>query len=200
MINPHTFKYWIFDLDGTLTKPILDFPKIKKRMGLPADRGILEVMSEMEAEKAQELAELLEQIELEYALKAQAAPGAHQLLNILEMQNIPMGILTRNKKSHALETLKILGFQTFFDDPFILGRDEAKPKPDPDGVLKLLSGWQAQPEEAVFVGDFKFDLIAGRTAGTATIHVNPDGVFPFGKWSDWDVKGLDVIAAQFNQS
>ena len=38
------FNCWIFDLDGTLTIPDYDFPAIKRQLGLPPGRGILEVV------------------------------------------------------------------------------------------------------------------------------------------------------------
>ena len=38
----------IFDLDGTITKPYLDFDKIRQEMGLAADAGpLLEIMEKM---------------------------------------------------------------------------------------------------------------------------------------------------------
>ena len=40
-------KHWVFDLDGTITRPIFDFPTIKRRLGLPPDKGILEVLKDM---------------------------------------------------------------------------------------------------------------------------------------------------------
>ena len=66
-------KHWIFDLDGTLTRPIFDFPAIKRRLGLPMDRGILEVLAEMEPQQAALIAERLDAIEMEMAGKAEAA-------------------------------------------------------------------------------------------------------------------------------
>ncbi len=196
MIPLQHCQHWIFDLDGTLTKKIFDFPKIKQRLGLPPDRGILEVMEELDRAHADRLAIELERIEWEYARKAIAAPGAGRLLRLLSERGASMGILTRNKKSHAVETLKVLGFLPYFQDPFILGRDEAAPKPDPEGVHKLLESWRVSPDQAVFVGDFQFDLMAGKAAGAATIHVDDTGHFPFGEWSDWEVHGLDMIAAR----
>jgi len=54
-----------------------------------------------------------------------------------------------------------------------LGRDDALAKPDPQGVNLLLNQWQARPDEAVMVGDFRYDLEVGRAAGVTTIHVDP---------------------------
>ena len=58
----------------------------------------------------------------------------------------------------------------FFDPAHVLGRDEAVPKPDPDGIRKLLAAWGAAPATAVMVGDFRYDLEAGRRAEVTTIY------------------------------
>ena len=63
----------------------------------------------------------------------------------------------------------------------VLGRDEAAPKPDPAGVQKLLAAWDAAPASAVMVGDFRYDLEAGRRAGVATIYYDPQDQ---GLWTD----------------
>ena len=44
--------FWVFDLDGTLTEPILDFPAIKRALGLPIDRGILEEIQNRFSERS----------------------------------------------------------------------------------------------------------------------------------------------------
>ncbi len=38
-------KYWIFDLDGTLTVPVHDFQGIRKTLGIPRDKDILGFIS-----------------------------------------------------------------------------------------------------------------------------------------------------------
>src|SRR6476660_3207252 len=40
----------LFDMDGTLTEPMLDFPRIKAEMGI-GDRPILEALAEMDGER-----------------------------------------------------------------------------------------------------------------------------------------------------
>lgn len=172
------YKYWIFDLDGTLTRPIFDFPKIKRSLGLPADRGILEVLAEMEQKEAEEIALRLEAIEFDLAGKAQIAEGVAPLLAGLKDQGSPCGILTRNKKHIALHTLEAIGMMKYFREEDVLGRDEAAHKPSPDGVHLLLERWGAHSEEAVMVGDYLFDLTAAEAAGVDRIYVDDSAAFP----------------------
>lgn len=185
--------YWVFDLDGTITKPILDFPAIKRRLGLPIDRGILEEISKMPPHEAESTHKLLAEIEREYAMKAEAAPGVAELLDALAARHVTMGILTRNKKDLAILTLEVTGFSSFFQQDFILGRDEAEHKPSPEGLLKLLDAWQCSGSDAVMVGDFLFDLQAGHEAGMATLYVDETEAYPHEKYADRCVQRLDDI-------
>ena len=72
----------------------------------------------------------------------------------------------------------------------MVGREAAAPKPDPDGIRKLLGEWRAAPVEAVMVGDYRYDLLAGRAAGTATVYVDTSGAFPFAEIADVQVRSL----------
>jgi phosphoglycolate phosphatase-like HAD superfamily hydrolase len=75
----------------------------------------------------------------------------------------------------------------------IVGRDEAEPKPSPDGIQYLLGHWGAQPHEAVMVGDFLFDLQAGRAAGVTTVHVDTSGEFAWREHADTMVRDLHEL-------
>ncbi len=186
-------QHWIFDLDGTLTKPIFDFPAIKRRLGLPQDRGILEVLAEMEPTEAAAVAEHLDTIEYELAGRAEGAIGAQSFLAALKARGARLGILTRNKKSHALLTLEVTGMAEYFDEVDILGRDEASHKPSPEGIHKLLNAWQIPAQAAVMVGDFLFDLQAGAAAGTYRLYVDALGHFPHRDHADLSVQTLNEL-------
>ena len=45
-------KFWIFDMDGTLTHAVHDFPTIKRELGLPLDLDILTGISLLSEEDA----------------------------------------------------------------------------------------------------------------------------------------------------
>jgi len=164
-------KFWIFDMDGTLTVAAHDFGAIRRELGLPPGRPILEQISGMPEARAKELLARLEGIEMEIARRARPHPGARELLEALDRRGIRVGIVTRNSHANALETLRRCGLAGFFDPAFILGREACDPKPSPHGIRRLLEMWKASPAEAVMVGDYLFDIQSGREAGTATIHV-----------------------------
>jgi len=76
----------------------------------------------------------------------------------------------------------------------VLGREEALAKPDPDGLYKLAQRWGIEPARLVMVGDYSFDLQAGKAAGAAPIHVDPSGSFPGPELADIAVDSLHVLA------
>jgi HAD superfamily hydrolase (TIGR01509 family) len=186
---------WIFDLDGTLTVPVHDFPAIRTALGMTGtEPDILRFLATLpEAEAAARYARLIE-MEYELAARTAAAPGAVQLLDQLLRRNVLVGVLTRNTREIALHTLGLIGLKGYFSSDDILGRDEAAPKPHPEGIEKLLSAWGRTPDETVMVGDYLFDLQVGRAASTATIHVDQSGSFRWPELADLAVTSLEELA------
>ncbi len=84
-------------------------------------------------------------------------------------------MLTRNTRANDLRALRAAGLHAFFDGRDVAGRDSAAPKPAPDGLFRQLALWGAHPDEAVMVGDYLFDVVAGRAAGTATVLLDTHG-------------------------
>lgn len=172
---------WIFDLDGTLTLPVHDFGFIRQELAIPDNEDILGHLETLPPELAARRHKRLDAIERELASQATAAPGVHDLLDHLVRCDHHLGILTRNSRDVALLTLEAIGIRHHFSAAHVLGREDAPPKPDPAGILYLQKNWQVESDKLVMVGDYLFDLQAGRSAGTATVHVGrPDGQ----RWPD----------------
>jgi HAD superfamily hydrolase (TIGR01509 family) len=186
---------WIFDMDGTLTLSIHDFDEIKRILGLPIDQPILEALNQLPAAQSAELHQQLDALELDIAHRATAQVGAHELLTKLRSRGAQIGILTRNSKPNAQATLAACGLAGFFPAELILSRHCCPPKPSPEGILQLLSGWNALPDRSVMVGDYVFDLEAGRRAGSATVYIDPTGEFPWQDSADLPITNLAEITA-----
>ncbi|HWI39992.1 MAG TPA: HAD family hydrolase [Verrucomicrobiae bacterium] len=186
--------YWIFDLDGTLTVPVHDFAAIRQELGIPDGGDILEHVASAPAESAVLMRERLRLIEDELALRTRPAEGALALLQALRRNGARMGVLTRNTREVALRTLELIGAADCFPEQDVLGRDEARPKPDPDGILALAGRWGADPAATVMVGDYLYDLQAGRRAGATTVHVERGPVPRWPELADVVVAGLDELA------
>lgn len=173
-------RYWVFDLDGTLTLPVHDFQHIRRVLGIALDDDILDAIAAMPEPRRSGCRAQLDELELHFAGQARPAEGLHPLLENLHSRGCRCGILTRNSREVALLSLAAIGADSYFEPEYVLGRDEARPKPDPGGLKRLLQRWGARPEEALMVGDFRYDLEAGRNAGMQTVHVDnrPDRDWP----------------------
>ena len=155
---------FIFDLDGTLVEFNLDFEKIRKALNIN-ERYILEAILKIKDEKLrEEKLELLKKFEVESALKCKLMPYADYILDKLDELGIKKGIVTRNCRESVNVIIK--RFNLKFD--FIITREDTEPKPSPKPIKLALELTKTEPARSIMVGDFKFDLIAGKLAGTKT--------------------------------
>ena len=191
--------YWIFDLDGTLTVPIHDFDYICSELDIPRVADLLSYLDGLPETEASHRRLRLHEIETDLARKAVPSAGAVETLTHLHQSGAQLGILTRNDREIALLTLDTIGAGHYFASENILGRAEVSPKPDPAGIHHLLSRWGADPGEAVMVGDYLFDLQAGRAAGTTTVHVGRPDDKAWPEFTDLAVGSLKELATYFRQ-
>lgn len=188
-------RHWVFDMDGTLTLAVHDFDLIRSTLELPPRRPILEALAELPADEQAQKRAQLDRIEIDLAAESRAAPGAADLLQDLIGAGSEIGLLTRNNLINAHVTLKAAGLDGHFPTEHMLGRDEAPPKPAPDGILVLLERWGVRPDpgKVVMVGDYLFDLQAGRAANCTTVYVDPTGQYPYAEFADLCVRSLTEL-------
>lgn len=192
-----SYRYWVFDLDGTITKPIHDFAEIRRQLAIPADQDILAYIAGQPEHERVRLDAELSVIEEALARKSQANPGAKVFLQQLAEAGVTLGILTRNQRHCVDITLEAIGCDGFFPPEVIVASGNAPPKPDPAGIHHLLTLWQADIEQTLIVGDFRFDLEAGRAAGIATVHFAPEGEALWPELTDLRVSSFQQLTALF---
>jgi HAD superfamily hydrolase (TIGR01509 family) len=185
--------HWIFDLDGTLTVSAHDFDHIRRELGLSPETPILEALHAMPESEAAPLWESLNELEFYYAGKASVMRGASELLQKLHDGGRQLAILTRNTMPVVKHTLQACKIDHFFPLDHILDRDSCIPKPSPDGVKRLLDFWQADADDTVMVGDYLYDLEAGKGAGVATVHLDTRGNVDWSEFTDIRVEELGEI-------
>jgi HAD superfamily hydrolase (TIGR01509 family) len=196
MYQPNLLKHrghWIFDLDGTLTVSAHDFEHMRRELGLEPQVPILEALHAMPDDMAAPLWEALNELEFYYAGKASIMQGANELLQKLHDKGRQLAILTRNTMPVVKHTLQACSIDQFFPLDHILDRDSCIPKPSPDGIQRLLKFWQADADDTVMVGDFLYDLEAGKGAGVATVHLDTRGDVDWSEFTDIRVEGLGEI-------
>ena len=158
----------LFDMDGTLTKPKLDFKAMKAEMDVPDGISILEYIDTVDNPvKRSELYAILDKHELDAAENTVPNSGYQKLMEFLSSRDYKIGILTRNSQKSAKITLDFLGFSA----DVLISREDSPYKPKPDAVLKALKLLDASPDETLMIGDFKYDIIAGLKAGCFTCFI-----------------------------
>lgn len=89
-------------------------------------------------------------------------------LEFFKQKNI--GVVTNKPEDLAYKILEGLGVRDYFK--IIVGPESVKNmKPDPEGLLKVISHFGGQPDKTIMVGDSYTDVQAGRRAGTMTCGV-----------------------------
>ncbi|OFS69952.1 HAD family hydrolase [Pseudomonas sp. HMSC08G10] len=190
-----SIRHWVFDMDGTLTVAVHDFAAIREALGIPPEHDILTHLAALPAEEAAAKHAWLLEHERDLAIASKPAEGAVELVRELAGRGCQLGILTRNARELAHVTLEAIGLADCFAVEHILGRDEAAPKPSPDGLLKIAQAWDVSPASLVMVGDYRFDLDCGRAAGARTVLVNlPDNPWPeLADWHAADCRALRLL-------
>ncbi|WP_028696233.1 HAD family hydrolase [Pseudomonas cremoricolorata] len=191
-------RHWVFDMDGTLTVAVHDFAAIRVALDIPAQDDILSHLAALPAEEAAAKHAWLLEHERDLALGSRPAPGAVALVRELAGRGCRLAILTRNARELAHVTLQAIGIADCFEHEHVLGRDDAEPKPSPEGLLKIAQAWSVAPSEMVMVGDYLNDLDCGRAAGARTVLVNlPDNPWP--QLTDWhaaDCRALQALLSE----
>ena len=156
----------IFDLDGTITEPFLDFDSIRTQMGLTPDAGpILEIMNAADPDRRKQMEDMLHIHEQKAVEQSTLNLGVKNTLQALRDKNIRIGILTRNKRDNAIGVAKKHNLE--FDA--IVDREDGPAKPDAFGVLKLCEDFGAEPAQTIVVGDYLFDLQSAKAAGAYSV-------------------------------
>jgi len=195
----YRFQAVLFDFDGTLTRPgAIDFAAIRRAIGCPEGTPILEFIAALDpggpARQAAE-AELLAR-ELAAAAGSHPREGAVALFHHLKACGLRLGLHTRNCRAavqRALENFDGLGLADF--DILITRDDPVPPKPHPDGVLLASARLGIEPAGILVVGDFRFDVEAGRSAGAWTALLTPaaGGADPAAPAPDFAITSLDDL-------
>lgn len=180
----------IFDLDGTLTQPILDFDAIRAELGITGT--ILEAMEHMTPQTRRHAEAVLDRHERDAAERAVPFDGAAQVVAACRAAGHPVAVLTRNSRPCA--ELVLRRFEIVVDA--LRTREDGEVKPSPEPVLALCRQLAADPRRSWMVGDFLFDIISGRSAGAKTVLMIGDTQAPeFADQADFVIARLCELHA-----
>ena len=154
-------------MDGTLTEPMLDFPRIKAEMGI-GDRPILEALAEMDGPRRAAAEVVLLRHEQDAATASALNPGCRELLDWLAARRVPLALITRNSRQSVRTVIERHGLRI----DLILTRTDARPKPDPQALHLACERLGVAARDAWMVGDGQYDVEAGVAAGARTVWVS----------------------------
>lgn len=176
-------KALVFDFDGTLAIPTLDFATMRReavramaahvavpdRPNLPTMELLALIGTGTEAARAAHAAALgaVRQVEIEAARRSSLFPFVRPMLGRLRELGLVMGIVTRNCPEAVAAV-----FPDAKEHGIVLTRDDvAHIKPDPRHLTDALALLRVAPENALMVGDHLMDIEVGKRAGTITAAV-----------------------------
>ncbi|MCG3178363.1 MAG: Phosphoglycolate phosphatase [Phycisphaerae bacterium] len=154
----------IFDMDGTLTVPLLDFDAMRTEIGITDGSTLLEAMARMDPDARDRANDIILRHEAAAARDATLNPGAADLLAELSRRGVPVALLTRNSRASVRTVCD--KFRLRFDA--IHTREDGLPKPSPEPVLHLCRVMGRSPAATLVVGDYLYDIQSGRQAGCPT--------------------------------
>ncbi len=155
----------LFDMDGVVVEQRLDFLAIKQEIFGTTHGFILERMAELGPPERARAEAILERHEATAAATAEPMDGVVPFLTWMEARGVRRGLVTRNSQKSADMVLTRLGLR--FNA--VVTREDAPPKPAPDPVWLACRRMGLPPSAVLFVGDFEFDMLAGRRAGVRTV-------------------------------
>jgi HAD superfamily hydrolase (TIGR01509 family) len=181
----------IFDMDGTITKPTLNFDQIRRDLGFAPDGGdILTLIGEMDSDEQIKAHEILERHERMAIENSSLNNTARHTLETLRDASIDIGILTRNTRKNAIAVAEMHGL--VFDA--IYAREDGPVKPDSFGVFKLCDAFGTKPAETIVVGDYIDDITCAKSAGaTAVLLETHKNAAEFAIFADFAITSLDKI-------
>ncbi|KAH7433381.1 hypothetical protein KP509_07G066800 [Ceratopteris richardii] len=208
-----TLRGVIFDMDGTLTVPVIDFAKMYREVlgpnhprivaGSPID--ILHEIQEWPTDKQRVAYQVITRHEQEAHERLQIMPGAVGLCSFLDSRKLRRGLITRNVKASVDLFHQRFGISEFFP---ALSREFTPYKPHPAPFLHICKVWDASPAHVMMVGDSaKDDMVCGNRAGAITCLLDPSGKYDLDKLlpeeqPDYKVKSLqevqDVLESYFD--
>lgn len=193
-------KVVVFDWDGTIVDSVehiadslqraatdLGYPPLERQayrdiIGL----GMVEALEQLYPGLSREEMQAIRENYARYFFSRQTTPqsvfsGMADLLEDLRRSGRGCSVATgksRRGMDHALEGS---GLASYFD--ITRCADETRSKPDPAMLQEIIEFYRIRPEEAVMIGDTRYDLEMAKRIGMPAIGV------------EWGVHGREVLAA-----
>jgi HAD superfamily hydrolase (TIGR01549 family) len=154
-------------MDGTLTTPVLDFPKIRTELGV-GPGPILESLARLDPTRREQAEAKLHRIEDEAAKNSLLNEGCKDLLAWMAANGSPTALITRNSRLSAQTVFRL--HQLSMD--VIITREDGPFKPSPIPLELACRRLNVKHDEAWMVGDGQHDIEAANAAGIRAVWIS----------------------------
>jgi HAD superfamily hydrolase (TIGR01509 family) len=152
-----------FDLDSTLTRPYLDFRKLREQLNLP-EGDILQWLEQLPPVEKSQAQALIEAFEQDGVANVEWNDGAQETFEAVRKLGLPVAIVTRNSRASLVAACRHLDIVV----EVLVAREDAPPKPHPASIHHTASQLGVSVSHLLMVGDYRHDIDAGRAAGAMT--------------------------------
>lgn len=188
MTSPFSLQAVLFDLDGTLLdtapdfivvvntlrqrhgKPPLDHQTIRDTVSNGARALVTLAFQLREGDEQFDTIrqQLLDLYEGHLAVHTRLFPGLDKLLDWLDQQQLPWGVVTNKPRRYAEPILQQLALAERCS-VLVCPDDVRRTKPDPEPLLLACKKLRCFAENAIYLGDHRRDIEAGINAGMKTL-------------------------------
>jgi HAD superfamily hydrolase (TIGR01549 family) len=173
----------IFDMDGTITQPVIDFDKLRAELGICQTGDILDVIKDLPEEQVEHINRIIEKHE-QYAIDNMSLQSGFQdFYEYCNDSGFKTALITRNRMRNV--DALCLKYDLHFAN--VLTRDFQFIKPSPEPALHILSIWGEDASRCLFIGDYIHDITCGQEAGMKTCFMKNCGHEDFSKESDYAI-------------
>ena len=177
----------VFDFDGTIVdsmKMVFDVlnESLKKKslpsievelLGRMAGLPLIEIISTKAKISASAAKEIEKDVFKAYTSfcrsSCQLLPHVESTLKALKSKRIKLGLLTTTPSKPLKAVAEKFSLEDYFD--IMLAKEDAKNKPNPEGLERIIKKFGIKKDECIFVGDSPIDILTGKAAGVKTIAV-----------------------------
>jgi HAD superfamily hydrolase (TIGR01509 family) len=197
----------VFDFDGTIVDsmqmvfnalndalkkrslPSIEIELLGRMAGLPII-DIINAKAHISESTAKEIEkDVFEEYTSFCRTRCQLLPHVESTLKILKSRQIKLGLLTTTPNKPLQTIVKKFSLEDYFD--IMIAKEDAKNKPNPEGLEKIINKFGIEKYECLYVGDSPIDILTGKASGIKTIAVTtgiatieqlkeakPDGIIP----------------------
>jgi pyrophosphatase PpaX len=177
----------VFDFDGTIVDstnmvfkvlndalkkrslPTIEIELLGRMSGLPVG-DIVNTKTYISESTAKEIEkDVFDAYTVFCRTSCQLLPQVENTLKTLKSKQIKIGLLTATPSKSLKAVAEKFSLNDYFD--IILAKGDAKNKPNPEGLEKIITEFGIEKDECLYVGDSPIDILTGKAAGIKTIAV-----------------------------